>query len=162
MIPWEQRSIEIASLFNPAFCSLILRQSIMGYLSEQSSGMPFPLSFLILPIVLHRNTREMLPGNITIKMHVWVNNRGEVKVQFPERCKRLAQFTREGLIYGMQGNLFSVNEMGFFIPSEMKIKLPWNKATESYKCARKAEFIGRWFAKAGEASTIFHMWGVRP
>jgi hypothetical protein len=162
MIPWEKRSIEIASLFNPAFCSLILRQAIKGYLSEQPSGMPFPLSFLVLPIVLHRYTRETLPRNITTKMHVWVNNQGEVRVQFPERCKRLTQFTREGIIYGMQGNLFSVNDLGFLISLDKKIKLPWNTDTESNECARKAEFVGRWFAQAGEVSTIFHMWGVRP
>lgn len=162
MIPWEKRSIEIASLFNPAFCSLILRQSIKGYLSEQSNGMPFSLSFLVLPIVLHRNTRERLPRNISTKMHVWVNNQGEAKVQFPERCKRLVQFTSEGMIYGMRENLFSVNDWGFLVSSDKKIKLPWSPDTESSECARKAEFVGRWFAQAGETSTIFHMWGVCP
>lgn len=162
MIPWEKRSIEIASLFNPAFCSLILRQSIRGYLSEESSGMPFSLSFLMLPIVLHRSTREMLPRSISTKMHAWVNNQSEVKVQFSDRCKRLVQYTREGLIYGMQGNLFSVNDGGRLVSSGKIIKLPWNSDTESYECAQKAEFVGRWFAQAGEVSTIFHMWGVRP
>jgi hypothetical protein len=48
------------------------------------------------------------------------------------------------------------------ISLDKKIKLPWNTDTESNECARKAEFVGRWFAQAGEVSTIFHMWGVRP
>ena len=162
MIAWDRRPVETASLFNPAFCSLLLRQSISGYALERSDGMTYILAFLVLPIVLHRFTREQLPSKISTKMHAWLNSQGEVKVQFPERVRAINPYTREGLTYGLQSNLFSIDENGKLLPISRKIKMPWKLQSESSSCSQKAEFVGRWLAQAGEPGTIYHMWGIRP
>ena len=162
MIAWNHRAIETASLFNPAFCSIILRQSFAGYTREKNDGMPYILSFLVLPIVLHRFTREQLPKLITTKMHAWLNTQGEVRVQFPQRVRAMNPYTREGLIYGLQSGLFSMDENGHLLSSYGKVKLPWNIQSESSVCSQKAEFVGRWLAQAGEPNTIYHMWGIQP
>jgi hypothetical protein len=162
MAGWEQRPIEVASLFNPAFCSIILRQSILGFQSQQSDGMSYALSFLVLPIILHNSTRNQLPRIITSKMHSWINQHSELRVQFPERARNLRPFVREGLIYGLQAGLFSLSEKGKLIMTQKALKLSWKVASEPNECAKKAEFVGRWFAQAGDPITIFHMWGIRP
>lgn len=36
-------------------------------------------------------------------------------------------------------------------------------ASEQVKaCASKAGLVGKWFAGAGDAATVYQMWGVRP
>jgi hypothetical protein len=64
--PWNQRPIEIRNLFNPAFCGLVMHRAMCGYEEEESSpqGVPFSLTFLVLPLCLHKETREvLLKGN---------------------------------------------------------------------------------------------------
>ncbi|WP_414577239.1 three component ABC system middle component [Anabaena sp. CCY 9402-a] len=60
MQSWEQRPLEYANLLNPAFCSIILHNAIKGYQNEKKQGMPYPLLFLLLPLVLHNSTRNAL------------------------------------------------------------------------------------------------------
>lgn len=162
MDEWGRRPIEIASLFNPAFCSLIIRDAINGYQSEQPVGMNYSLVFLILPIVLHKITRDKLPPAITVKMHSWLTQNKEIKVRFPSRVRGLLEITKEGLIYGIQAKLFILDENGNLKMSTNKAKPKWKSDSEPAVCSKKAQFVGRWLANAGDNKTIFHMWGVRP
>lgn len=57
---WEQRPLEIAYLLNPAFCGEIVRQCIPSYTSEARVGSTYTLTFLVLPIVLHSETRSAI------------------------------------------------------------------------------------------------------
>ena len=41
-------------------------------------------------------------------------------------------------------------------------QLPWPSDSESAACRKRAHFVGRWLALAGDNATIFAMWGVRP
>lgn len=162
MQKWGERPIEIASLFNPVFCSVILREAINGFESEQSEGMAYPLVFLVLPIVLHKTTRDNIPNILTTKMHSWINKNRELKIEFPDRVRNFNMITREGLLYGLQANLFSINDHGRFKVSNRKIKNTWMLDSEPSKCSKKAGFVGRWLAQAGDTKTIFHMWGIKP
>lgn len=162
MDAWGKRPVEIASLFNPAFCSLIIRGAINGFQSEQSAGMNYSLVFLILPIVLHKTTRDKLPIAITVKMHSWLTQNREIKVQFPARVRGLLEITKEGLIYGIKAKLFAIDGNGNLKMGDNKVKPKWKSDSEPAICSRKAQFVGRWLANAGDIKTIFHMWGVRP
>ncbi len=162
MQEWGKRPIEVASLFNPAFCSVIIRESIKGFQSEQTEGMSYSIVHLILPIVLHKATREQLPISITTKMHSWINQNRELKIQFAERVRNLNSITKEGLIYGLQTELFLIDSQGRFKLTSKKIKPNWKAESEPFICSKKAGFIGRWLAQAGDSKTIFHMWGVKP
>ena len=71
---WSERPIEIAHLLNPAFCSTLLFESITGYKQENGSGMPFATAFLVLPVVLHKPTRDHLPKSIATKLHAWIQD----------------------------------------------------------------------------------------
>ena len=72
MKPWHERPTEIANLFNPAFCALIVRDGSQGFAEHNPTGMPYPLAFVLLPIVLHRGTRNILPKTIATKLHPWI------------------------------------------------------------------------------------------
>jgi len=67
MIPWEHRPIEVANLFNPAFCGEVIRRCGAGYSAKLQTGMPYALAFLVLPIVLHPATRWSEPLDRTMR-----------------------------------------------------------------------------------------------
>ncbi len=165
MKPWAGRPTELAYLFNPAFCGWVLREAIEGYNSVRASGMPLPLAFLILPVVLHRPTRELVPMAVTTKLHVWLQEHPEVRVNFAERTRELAPFTREALLFlGAKGQL-QVGDDGVVTVAG---KLGRGKAAltqhsgEMRESLTKAKFVGRWFASSGETAMVFQMWGVCP
>ncbi len=60
---WDQRPFEIRNLFNPAFCGLVLFRALHGYEEIDARGMPFSLSLLVLPMCLHKESREVIASN---------------------------------------------------------------------------------------------------
>ena len=163
MRAWSERPIEVTNLLNPAFCSLLLRDSIVSFHKEKEQGMPYPLSFLVLPLVLHKPTRDMLPDTIRTRLYVWLGDHPEVYVRFAQRTRQLVPYTKESLTFGVQKGIIDVTEDGNLIPVQGRLKtLSWPTDAEPAICRRKAQFLGRWFAQAGEVATIFAMWGIRP
>jgi hypothetical protein len=166
MLPWEERPFEIANLLNPAFCSLLLQESIASYFKYRERGMPYPLAFLVLPLVLHKKTRKMLPSTSPVTLHEWINNHPEVNFMFVERTRRLVLYTKESLIFGIHQRTISISDKehdkGNLIV-RIKLKtLSWPIDSEAADCRNKARFVGRWFAQTGSVSTIFRIWRIRP
>ena len=60
MKPWVQRPFEVRNLFNPAFCGVVLARAIEGHEAECGLGLQYSLTHLVLPLSLHRSTREVL------------------------------------------------------------------------------------------------------
>lgn len=163
MTPWNQRPIEIANLFNPAFCSILIADAISSYIDDGGSNFDYPLSFLILPIILHKATRDNLPSKITTKMHVWLQEKPEFRIDFAKNTRYLVPYTREALIYGVNSGIVNISDKGSLIRSDVTIKKPkWPKDSEPSLILRKATFVGRWFARSGNTSTIYAMWGIQP
>ena len=163
MLPWENRPNEVANLFNPAFCALLLTDSIAGFQEYVESGMPYPLSFLILPLTLHKSTRELLPKSLRTKLHVWLQSRPEVRIGFAKRSCELVPYTKEGLVFGLQANSIEITQEGTLAACKGLGKISsWVDEAESAICREKSRFLGRWLAHSGDVSTIFVMWGIRP
>ena len=112
MQSWKKRPVEYANLLNPAFCSILLHNAVKGYQQEKNRGMPYPLLFLVLPIVLHRSTREALPKRIVTRLHIWLQERPEVRVGFGDRSRDLVLYTKEAITFGMQTKIISIGKQG--------------------------------------------------
>lgn len=163
MTAWERRPPEIANLLNPAFCSLLVRDSVVGFEQENRRGMPYPLVFIVLPLVLHKQSRECLPVRIDTRLHGWLEANQAVGVGFVERARQLVPYTKEGIVFGMQAGTIRIAESGMLVRGvKSPTKSLWNQGTEPEICRKKAYFVGRWLAKAGEMSTIYMLWGVCP
>lgn len=163
MLPWENRPIEVANLLNPAFCSILLRDSVETFQIENGQGMSYPLSFFILPLVLHKPTREALPRTTRTKLHTWLQEKPEVRIGFVERARQLVPYSKEAIIFGLQTGIIKVNENGNLTPSSKRLKkLSWVDEVEPSICRKKAQFLGRWLARAGNVPTILTIWGIRP
>ena len=163
MTVWTRRPIEIANLFNPAFCAIVLRDSIRGYNSIANRSMPYSLVFLIPPIVLHEQTRLSLPRSTRTKLHSWLHNNPWVKVSFAERTRRLIPYTKEAIIFGVQREIIEFDHQGNLnhVPRKLSPSR-WEADAEAEQCVKKAAFLGRWFAESGDPTTIYPLWGIRP
>jgi hypothetical protein len=160
---WQERPIEIAHLFNPAFCGLLMAAGVSGFTERDENGMPYPLSFVLLPIVLHRSTREALPNTLSTKMHPWIQQNQDVRVGFAERCHAISGHIREAVLFAGLSGLISFSADARMKPTKARLKTPaWPAESESAVCFRRARFVGSWLANAGEVGTVFAMWGIRP
>ena len=159
---WDQRPVEIRNLFNPAFCGLVLFRAFCGYEEEDPRGISFSLALLVLPLCLHKQSREILQqGNRSYLLKV-VSTHPELMVNFSRRVTDLLPFTFEALGFLMQLGAFEVDPEGRLkgIPQGVR-KTPTGTA-ESVACQRVARYLGKEFARVGDRITIYTTLGVRP
>lgn len=165
MTPWHARSLEERNLLNPGFCATLLWHAAQGYASERNTPMAIELSFLVLPFVLHRETRESLPRNITTSLPTWLAEHPIVRTRLGERSAALRSFTREALVFGGSHGLLSLGHDGVRANVNMKKRVNAGlrpTSDEVRECAKRAEFLGRWLEKAGGTETVMALLGVRP
>lgn len=165
---WQKRPVEVRNLFNPAYCSKLIHDAIKGYSQQAKHGMPYPLLFLVLPVILHKSTREALPRSISSKLHVWLGNTPSARVGFAQRTRDLVSITKEGLSFGIDRGHISLSIEDRFISTGKQFRKLQRPIAENLseldvnEIERRALFVGRWFARAGSISSIYVMWGIRP
>jgi len=164
-VAWTDRPTEVANLLNPAFTGAVLRLAVAGYSGQVNQGMPFELAFMVFPFALHAATRARLPRAISTLLHAWLQDNRDVVVQFPERTRSLAPFTREAIIFACQRGVLRIDDQGMLHPGDEKLKkiTAYKSISDDIKEAlARADFVGRWFALSGSPITILTLLGVRP
>jgi len=163
MLPWDERPTEVANLLNPAFLAVLIRDAVKEYQKEGGDPMSYSLPFIILPIVLHRPTRERLPSTTRTAMHTWLEKTPEVRIGFTSRAQRLSSFVREAILFGLQRDIYQIDDSGDLADTNSRLgTLPGPKTADHKQCRKQAKFLGRWFAKLSDPETIYTMWGGRP
>jgi hypothetical protein len=160
---WTKRAPEIAYLLNPAFCAIILYISIFEYAKKDGKGMPFPLLYLILPIILHQDTRNKV--NSKTNMAVWLQRNSDASVTFPERARNLVVFTNEAIEFLLLQKIVVVIGSKLAISQNLprtKIDRIAQSDLEMQECFKKAEHVGRWFYDMHSGESIYAAWGVKP
>lgn len=166
MQTWAHRAVEEANLFNPAFCGAILARTSENFAKKAGRELPFALAFLVLPIVLHRATREALPASTITSLLPWIQENKQLIVDFPVRAQRLRDISREAILFGVQHETLAVTPDGA-LSLGAKHRSPTERRTplftaEARECMERAAFLGRWLAAAGSTASIFAAWGVAP
>jgi hypothetical protein len=162
MRKWSERSNEVAYLLNPAFCGRLLYSAIRTYNLEANRAFPFPLAYLILPLVLHKNTREKI--NSRTQLLVWIQRHEYLLIGYAKRAEQLVPITNEAIELLLQSDLITISSSGELEFSTTKQSLSKTRFTddEIKECINKSEHIAKWFAKAGKPETIYVSLGVRP
>jgi hypothetical protein len=163
---WSKRVLEEANLFNPAFCVTLLAKTADEFAKKAQRPLPFSLTFLVLPIVLHQETRLTLPVTTITALLPWIQEHREQVVDFALRVQRLRAITQEAIVFGVQHAILALTETGD-IAVGVKRQTTTERRTalftdEARECVERAGFIGRWFAAAGTVATIYSAWGVTP
>lgn len=161
---WSQRPKEYARLLNPAFLAALVWAVARGYRQVAREGLPYPLVFVALPIVLHKATREALPETTRTSLVTWISDNPNVKVCFTERATSLMPLIKECILFGTQGRLITISSFRIISAKKPRSMTGFlDEVSEEVRdCMNKAELIGRWFASHGDPTTVMALWGVAP
>jgi hypothetical protein len=159
---WDQRPFEIRNLFNPAFCGLVLCRALHGYEEEDSRGMPFSLSLLVLPLCLHKDTREVIAGSPRSYLLKTTEKNQQVMVGFASRVTKMLPFAFEGFGLLMERGCMAVTDDGRIQTVPDKVRRTVSGTAETVSCQRVARIVGRQFARIADRVTIYTTLGIRP
>lgn len=159
---WDQRPFEIRNLFNPAFCGLILFRAIQGYQEEDRDGMPFTLSLLVLPLSLHKDSREVLAGSPRTYLLKITENNQQLQVGFADRTTAMLPYTFEGFGLLMERGCISVSDDGRLQAVPERVRKSITGTDETKSCQRVACYVGKQFARIGDRVTVYTTFGIRP
>jgi len=162
---WTERSSEERGLLNPSFCAILLWNADIGHTGQSGGSLPFETAFLVLPIVLHKETREALPKSLATSLAVWLEMNPLFRSRIADRARMLQPFAKEAMLFGGLHGLLTLDG------GAVKGNADWTKriakslsgsSDEVRLCAKRADFIGKWFAKTGAAPVVMALIGVRP
>jgi hypothetical protein len=164
IIPWADRSAEQARLLNPAFLAALIWSCSEGYYSVSQQGVPYPLLFIAMPVVLHKSSRDSLPRSIRTSLAAWIGDNPSAHINFLERATSLVPIVKEGVIYGINAQALSMS-FGQVLPGQTQVsraRFLRSSSNEVEDCMDKSRFVGRWFASSGNYATTMALWGVMP
>ena len=161
---WIERSPEQARLFNPAFVGVMLWSCAQGYASVHERRLPYALTFIAVPIALHKVTREALPKSIRTSMLSWLQNNPRALVGFADRASVLVPLVKEGILFASHCRMLRFDGTRLAAADRPRSLTRFEReATNEVKdCFRKANFIGKWLAGSGDYTTAMAHWGVAP
>ena len=153
---------DAAALFNPAYCAAILNRVSSGYQAGAGSGLPYPLAFLSLPLVLHTESAERLPASARVRLHNWLLGNPEVLIGLADRARSLAPFVREAIAFGLKARVVQFVEPDLLAPVKSASVGKWEKRPYNVLTAQRAVVLGKLLSQIGEVPTVFTLFGVRP
>lgn len=161
----DSRVSEESNFFNPAYCGVLIYEFVRAYEKAKKAPAPFALVFCALPIALHTATRNTLPKTIITRLLPWLERNHEVRVGFAERACNLTPYVREAFSYAAARKAICFSEGGLVAIgtkpaayTDLSDDYISMDVKDTVDAIRK---IARWFAAAGETSTVLAAWGIR-
>jgi hypothetical protein len=157
-------SSEEVALFNPAFLARILREAAGDYEKESSEDIPLPLTFLLVPLVLHKATRDDLPTLASSQMQTWIREHPRHLAQLGTRVIGMRSFVGLAIRFGLHHGVLTSEDGRIGAGSVKRRPRGYNEdeSVEVLMCMRAARFVGRWFGRQPDAATLLAIWGLRP
>lgn len=161
---WADRPAEEARIFNPAFCGELIGRTVCEYHRTRRASLGLAVTFLILPMTLHKQTREALPGRANTAFAGWVAENASLLAELPDRVRRLRSVSREALIFSIRHQLLAITGGGI-TPGPKPVRLNYRPSpfTDDVNAARLAAgLLGRWFAAQAAQISILQGMGIAP
>lgn len=159
---WDQRPFEIRNLFNPAFCGLVLFRALEKFEKEDDRGMPFSLSLLVLPLCLHKDSREVIASSPRSYLLKITEKNQQIIVGFAERVTQMLPCTFEGFGLLMDRGCITVTENGRIQTRPDMVRKTIKGTDETVSCQKVARIIGKEFARIADRTTVYTTFGIRP
>jgi len=158
---WADRSPVLAAMLNPALLAVIIAAAAAEYERADGDPMPWPLAFLVAPLVLHCDTREALPRSTRSHLATWVSDHPTIRAGLPARARSLTDPVREGLRFGLNTGVLAIVDDGR-IRGSLPFKSQPPDRGDLRTIVRSAGMVGKWLAKIDQPATSFALLGVAP
>ncbi|MET8748421.1 three component ABC system middle component [Streptomyces sp. NPDC004728] len=111
MASWTQRPQASAAFLNPALVAAVEATAARDF-EHESSGklMPWPVAFLVAPLVLHRPTRQALPSSTRTHLPNWIADHPALVAGIAARSASLDPAIREGLRFGLRHQMLAIEQ----------------------------------------------------
>jgi hypothetical protein len=159
---WEERSPVPAAMFNPALIAVIVAAAVDQYEHRSGFPMPWPMSFLVPPMVLHGPTRDALPRTSRTSLSSWIGSEAVLAAGFPRRAQHLAPQVREGIRFGVRHQLLEISGPSGALTCPTPPKTTKSSPGDLIPIVRAAGMLGRIFARAGGSADVYAALRVRP
>jgi hypothetical protein len=161
---WDERSLFTANVLNPAFCGEIIRRVASEYSRcKKVDELSFALVFIILPILLHKTTRESLPTTTRTKFHDWLSNNESIRASIVNRIKYMVPFTRESIIFLCQYEKIRLSSLGgVIVVSKRNKNLSGELTNDVDSILKKSKFLGKWMSSFPEEKIVYSLLGIIP
>ncbi len=160
---WIDRNTIVANLFNPAFCGEIIRVVAMEYNKHTNTKFPFAFSFIVLPILLHKETRDKLPRSVRTYFFVWVENNDYLFYDFSNRSKNMVKYTKEAISFLLAYKRISINEKGEIETDLNKVKKITGEEYDEYNdILKKAQLLGKLLSFTSDVKSIYSFLRITP
>jgi hypothetical protein len=158
---WVTRSSATAAMLNPAVVAVAIAAAADRYEDFSGEPMPWELIYLVVPMALHRDTREALPARVSSHPANWVTEHAVLQAGLPARASGLAPYVREGFRFGLRTGAIAIVQSGR-LSGTLERKLEREAAGDLPLIVTASAFLGRWFAHIGTPATVFALFGVAP
>ncbi|WP_314154878.1 three component ABC system middle component [Rouxiella badensis] len=159
---WDLRPFEIRNLFNPAFCGLVLFRALTAYEEENTQGMPFSLTLLVLPLCLHKDSREIVANHSRSYLLKITENNQQIMIGFADRVNQMLPYVFEGIGLLLERGCISITDDGRITTIKKKVRKAITGTDENIACQKVARIVGREFSRIADRATIYTTFGIRP
>ena len=121
-------------------------------------------AFLVLPLTLHRPTREALPRRANTAFAGWVAENAALLAELPARARRLRPVSREALLFAVRHHVLTL-EGGGLLPGAKPVRrsAQFAVSTDEVNAVRSAaSLLGRWFAGQHTQASVLQGMGIAP
>ena len=104
---WADRPPEEARNRKTAFCGELVARAVGEFHRGRQRPLSVAVAFIVLPLVLHKPTRDILPGRANAAFATWIAEKGPFLAELPERVNRLRPVSREALLFAIRYRLLA-------------------------------------------------------
>lgn len=124
--------------------------------------MPFSLSLLVLPLCLHKDSREVIVASTRSYLLKVTEKNPQMQVGFADRVTAMLPYAFEGFGLLMERGCISVADDGRLQTVPNRVRKSVTGTDETISCQRAARFVGKEFARIADRVTIYTTFGIRP
>lgn len=159
---------DTTSASNPALCSLILRNFLIGFEKNNKSGCELPVLFLVLPLILSKDIRSRFKGtNSSTGLITWISREPQMLLNLAKRIEITEMITREAIIFGITNDVIKLNEDGHFNSDNKGIVLARIKSTiktdnqpDISEMIKTSEIFGKWCGQLKDSTILYNVMGL--
>lgn len=160
---WNQRNPIVANLLNPAFCGEVIRRTADTYNKATNTNFPFAFIFIVLPIILHKDTRDRMPKTTRSYLFAWVEDNEDLFYNFSIRARQMVPFAKESILFLLQNNLIEIDDKGQIIVLTKRIKrFSGDDLEEVNSILAKSEMLGKWLSNNSSINSVYSFFRITP
>lgn len=137
-------------------------RALAGFEEDDDRGMPFSLSLLVLPLSLHKDSREVIASSPRSYLLKTAEKNQQIMVGFADRVTQMLPYAFEAFGLLMERGCIAVTDDGRIQTVPKKVRKTVDGTAETVACQKVARVVGKEFARIADRATVYTTFGIRP